>query len=1773
MRARRPRTGDQNEGVELFPTNERERRPVSARGGTAGYAAGFLVAIAVSLVLPVQAQAQTVTTLVSNLAQSVDNTQTDISNSRAQAFTTGANPVGLASVDINYGGTNAASAAIWTTESDGTPAALLYQLTPPGSFSAGTLTFTAPADATLSAQTTYSVVLTTTGTMDLRTTLSDNEDSGAADAWSIHNSYHFVNNSNSWQQTSSGRSYMIAIKGTIVTPPTSSALVSNLGQTGGSFWTVGGSSSFVHAQRFTTGDNADGYTLYSVQIGFGNSVPSQNAKVSIYSTDTSDNPASSLLELTNPASVEANEVNTFTAGTGLTLLKETDYFIVVEATTSTSFNIDATSSTAEDAGAASGWSISDDRRRSSSGTWGSVTAPLLVAVTGALGAVTLTSVGIDAQHESIGGGLEDLVFTLTREGATTAALDATVTLTQAESWLGDSDLSHEVTFSAGDATETLTIAAGDFSFTPTATGTLTATVSGDGITGGSDMVEIISISVPPITVSYDMTEYTFAEDATDPAIYAVATLNAAYPRPPSSNNIDVASVTSNAGTATGPEDYVAFSVQLRVSPSDFDRDSDTDPHVARRLISELALVDDDIYEGSESFEAKLQFLGGIPAGLVRFAHPDGTTCLAAPSCEAVYPVNITDEEDLPVLSVSASPTSITEEDDATTAAIFENVSTVTVEITNGKTFARDTTVTLAFTGTATLGTHYAVSPTDEETDAGHQVTLPKETAAVQVTVTATGNTTADNNRTVIVAGDLGGTAIGTSTITILDNETTTNTVPGKPTGLTATADGTTTIDLAWTAPSDNGGSDITGYRIEISPNGTSNWTDHVAHTNSTATSYSHTGLDPGTTRHYRVSAINGVGTGEASDSDNATTSTTVPGKPTGLTATADGTGTIDLEWAAPSSTGGSPITGYKIEISPDGTSNWTELVANTNSTGTTYSHTGLSPGTTRHYRVSAINDNGDGAASDSDSATTDSALSNTVPDEPTGLTATASGTGTIDLDWTAPSNDGGSAITGYRIEFSSDGNPPWTNHAVTSTPATTYSHTGLSPGTTRHYRVSALNGVGFSDPSNIDHATTGTTATTVPGEPTGLTATADGTGTINLAWTAPSNDGGSTITGYRIEVSPDGATNWTNRVANTGSTATSYSHTGLSPSTTRHYRVSARNANGAGEPSNIANATTGTTGAVPGEPTGLTATASGTGTINLAWNAPARDGGSTITGYRIEVSSDGSNWTNRVANTGSTATSYSHTGLSPGTTRRYRVSARNVNGAGAPSNTAIATTGTDDDAGALVLTVEALDTEVTEGEPVRYRIHMSRATSGAVVASLYRYEGHFVPGRPTSVVTEITSQGSQLYRDIEVATLDDAVHEEDGSLTVRLWKPESSRYEQGEEYTLGSPSTARVTILDNDPEDTEGVPVVTMADHTVSVVEGPDAELVFPVSLDIRAVTTAKVHYKTLDSGAEAGKDYKEKSGTLVFSPGQKEKEVRVEIIDDTEVEGTERLLLLLTGGQGVVIDDAVAVGKIVDNDASSDGTDGALEEALAVAAGLTPDEAARALFGEAALSEARLAALDRLGNRNGRYDLGDLLAWIDRCRRGEARCGATLTDAPPPSAAGLAVAAVAAGRPRISRRTRRRGSGRRGRAPIPTARRRRGRFAGYALAALLAAATTLSCADGPAGPAAYVPDPGLLTVEWSGPVAASRDVGVLLELDGPTIEAVRAPGLELYESTVPGPQRIVVAGPLEQGPLVQFRVPDRNRSALYRVRVIEVTGDDYQLRDPAEYRAVIISN
>ena len=555
--------------------------------------------------------------------------------------------------------------------------------------------------------------------------------------------------------------------------------------------------------------------------------------------------------------------------------------------------------------------------------------------------------------------------------------------------------------------------------------------------------------------------------------------------------------------------------------------------------------------------------------------------------------------------------------------------------------------TIAFNPTTAPGPPIAFNPT----------TAPGPTVAFNPT-TAPGPTVAFNPTT----------APGP---TVIPTEPTAS-VPGSPAGLSARADGETEIGLSWSPPSSDGGAPVTSNRIEVSNNG-SNWSVLEADAGSSRTSYTHRGLTGGSTRHYRVSAINSAGVGPPSNTANATTdaSATVPGSPAGLSARADGETEINLSWREPGSDGGSRVTGYRIEVSDNGF-NWSVLEADTRSSGTRYTHRGLTGGSTRHYRVSAINSAGVGPLSNTANATTDASV--TVPASPAGLSARADGETEIDLSWSEPRSDGGSRVTGYRIEVSDSGSNWSLLEADTRSSRTSHTHRGLTGGSTRYYRVSAINSAGVGQPSNTANATTDASAT-VPGSPGGLSARADGETEIDLSWREPGSNGGSRVTGYRIEVSDSGS-NWSVLEADTGSSRTSHTHRGLTGGSTRYYRVSAINSAGVGQPSNTANATTDASATVPGSPGGLSARADGETEIDLSWREPGSNGGSRVTGYRIEVSDSGSNWSVLEADTGSSRTSHTHRGLTGGSTRYYRVSAINSAGVGQPSNTANATTET-----------------------------------------------------------------------------------------------------------------------------------------------------------------------------------------------------------------------------------------------------------------------------------------------------------------------------------------------------------------------------------------------------------------------------------------------------------------------------------------------------------------
>lgn len=94
------------------------------------------------------------------------------------------------------------------------------------------------------------------------------------------------------------------------------------------------------------------------------------------------------------------------------------------------------------------------------------------------------------------------------------------------------------------------------------------------------------------------------------------------------------------------------------------------------------------------------------------------------------------------------------------------------------------------------------------------------------------------------------------------------TVPGAPTGLEATA-GDAQASLSWTAPASNGGTGILDYVVEYATDPAGSWTAFTDGV-STGTTAIVTGLTNGTEYFFRVSAVNGIGTGAASNVSAAT---------------------------------------------------------------------------------------------------------------------------------------------------------------------------------------------------------------------------------------------------------------------------------------------------------------------------------------------------------------------------------------------------------------------------------------------------------------------------------------------------------------------------------------------------------------------------------------------------------------------------------------------------------------------------------------------------------------------------------------------------------------------------------------------------------------------------------------------------------------------------------------------------------------------------------------
>jgi titin len=473
------------------------------------------------------------------------------------------------------------------------------------------------------------------------------------------------------------------------------------------------------------------------------------------------------------------------------------------------------------------------------------------------------------------------------------------------------------------------------------------------------------------------------------------------------------------------------------------------------------------------------------------------------------------------------------------------------------------------------------------------------------------------------------------------------TVPDAPTDVSGVA-GAGEVAVSWTAPGVDGGSAITGYKVEYSSDDGKSWTTAVADTASADVAHTVTGLTNGTGYVFRVSATNAAGTGAASAVSTSVTPYTVPDAPVSVVGSA-GDSQAAVSWTA-GGDGGSAITGYKVEYSSDDGDSWATAVADTASADVAYTVTGLTNGTGYVFRVSATNAAGTGAATTSASATVSP---RTTPGAPTAVAGTP-GDSLVALSWTAPGVDGGSAITGYTVRYSSDDGGSWTT-AATGVVETTLDVTGLTNGTGYVFEVRATNAAGDGDWSA---RTAAITPYTLPGAPTAV-AGVGGDTLATVSWAAPSVDGGNAVTGYTVEYSSDTGGSWT--TAATGVTAITLDVTGLTNGTGYVFRVSATNAAGAG-PWSEASAPV-TPYSVPDALIGVTGEP-GDSQVAVSWLASVDDGGSAVTDYTVEYSSDaGVSWSTFTDGT-STDTSATVTGLFNGTAYVFRVSATNPAGAG-----------------------------------------------------------------------------------------------------------------------------------------------------------------------------------------------------------------------------------------------------------------------------------------------------------------------------------------------------------------------------------------------------------------------------------------------------------------------------------------------------------------------------
>ena len=315
-------------------------------------------------------------------------------------------------------------------------------------------------------------------------------------------------------------------------------LVNSLSQTEGQSSTALGNNWEV-AQGFTTGSNADGYTLTNIRSVFPSILNNMPSLTVTLHKDAPTNAA--IATLTNPATIEVGQL-TFTAPANTTLDAATTYYVLFHGE---NIWLESTTSDNEDTNGLSDWSVEDVRYRRDDRTtdpFTEVAVSTPIRVRGTVDVATPT-VSISADKTTAVFKEDGITYTLTRTGSTTAALDVSISLSQPDGkdFLLAADLPQTVTIAAGQSTNTFTIAASSFQHFAAGTmveaGTLTAVVEDeDGPGGDYDLGTPFSVNVAIVigaTVRIELASNSVAEAAGTLSVKVIARTGPGAPRPTS----------------------------------------------------------------------------------------------------------------------------------------------------------------------------------------------------------------------------------------------------------------------------------------------------------------------------------------------------------------------------------------------------------------------------------------------------------------------------------------------------------------------------------------------------------------------------------------------------------------------------------------------------------------------------------------------------------------------------------------------------------------------------------------------------------------------------------------------------------------------------------------------------------------------------------------------------------------------------------------------------------------------------------------------------------------------------------------------------------------------------------------------------------------------------------------------------------------------------------------------------------------------------------------